>query len=87
MPHKFHLYLINSQLSRLNTARGSGTGLVTVDPSKVIACKSILFTKDVPEVEKKVFLVSYEKYGTLSIYLDMDGVKITTKILKYVILK
>ena len=27
---------------RLNTARGSGTGLVTVGPAKVKACRSIL---------------------------------------------
>ena len=38
---------INSQLSRLNIARGSGIGLVTVGPAKV-ACKSILFTEGIP---------------------------------------
>ena len=32
---------IHSRLSRLNTARGSGTGLVTVGPAKVKACKSL----------------------------------------------
>ena len=58
---------------RLNTARGSSTGLVPVGPSKVKACKSFLFTEGVPEVkiialgDKNVFLVSYEKYGTLYI--------------------
>ena len=31
-----------SQLSMLNTARGSGTGLVTVGPTKVKTCKSII---------------------------------------------
>ena len=31
-----------SWLSRLNTARGSGTSLVTVDLAKVKACKSLL---------------------------------------------
>ena len=35
---------INSRLSRLNTARGSGTDFVTVGPAKVKACKSLLFT-------------------------------------------
>ena len=29
-----------SWLSRLNTAKGSGTSLVTVGPAKVKACKS-----------------------------------------------
>ena len=44
---------IYSRLSRLNTARGSGTGLVTVGPAKVKACKSILCTQGIPEVEIK----------------------------------
>ena len=38
---------------RLDIARGSGTGLVTVGPAKVKACKSILFTEGTPEVEIK----------------------------------
>ena len=42
-----------SQLSRLSTARGSSTGLLTVGPAKVKACKSILFIEDIPEVEIK----------------------------------
>ena len=36
---------------RLNTARGSGTGLVTVGSAKVKACKSIIFTEGIPEVK------------------------------------
>ena len=32
-----------SRLSRRNTARGSITHLVTVGPTKVTACKSVLF--------------------------------------------
>ena len=39
-----------SQLSRLSTARGSCTGLVTVGPAKVKVCKSVLFTEGTPEV-------------------------------------
>ena len=31
-----------SRFSRLNTARGSGTGLLTIGPAKVKACKSLL---------------------------------------------
>ena len=42
---------IHSRLLRLNTARGSGTGLVTVGTTKVMACKSLCFTKDVSDVE------------------------------------
>ena len=37
---------INSQLSRFDTARGSGTG-----PAKINACKYVLFTKIVSEVK------------------------------------
>ena len=40
--------VIYCRLSRLNTARGSGTGL-----ARVKAGKSILFTGDIPEVEMK----------------------------------
>ena len=40
-----------SQLSRSSTARGSSTSLVTLGPTKVKACKSILFTEGIPEVE------------------------------------
>ena len=40
--------VIDSRLSRLNTARGSGTGLVTLGPAKVKACKSILFGSFLP---------------------------------------
>ena len=51
----FHMGIrdIHSQLSRLSTAWGSSKSLVTVSPTKVKACKSILFTEDVPEVEIK----------------------------------
>ena len=35
------LRYIYSQLSRLSTARVSGTGLVTVSPAKVKACKAL----------------------------------------------
>ena len=38
---------IYSRFLRLSTARGSGTGLVTVGPAKVKACKSFLFTEGV----------------------------------------
>ena len=44
---------MDSQLLRLNTARGSGTGLVTVGPTKVKACKAIVFSEGIPEVEIK----------------------------------
>ena len=37
---------INSQLSRFDTARGSGTG-----PAKINACKYVLFTEIVSEVK------------------------------------
>ena len=37
-----------SRLLRLNTAKGSGTDLVTVGPDKVKACKSILFIEGIP---------------------------------------
>ena len=40
-------------MSRLNTATGSSTVLVTVGPTKVKACKSILFTEVIPEVKIK----------------------------------
>ena len=43
--------IINSQLSRCITARGSSTGLVLVGPTKFKACKSILYTEGTPEVE------------------------------------
>ena len=36
---------IYSGLSRLYTARGSGTGHVTVGPAKVKACKSSIYHK------------------------------------------
>ena len=42
-----HIY---SQLSRLNTTRGSGTGPVTL---KYMACKSVLFTDRFPDVKIK----------------------------------
>ena len=41
----------HSLLSRRNTARGSSTGLVIVGPTKVKACKSILFTEGIPEIK------------------------------------
>ena len=41
-----------SQLSRLNTARGSDTSFMTLGPAKFKACKSILFTEGIHEVEK-----------------------------------
>ena len=37
--------------SRLSTARGSSTGLVTVGLTNVKACKFVLFTEGIPEVE------------------------------------
>ena len=42
-----------SRLSRLNKIRRSGTGLVTVGPGKVKACKSVFSTKIFPDVEIK----------------------------------
>ena len=45
---------INSLLSMHNTARGSCAGLVTVGPTKVKACKSVLFTVGIPEVKIKI---------------------------------
>ena len=44
----------------LNTARGSGTGLSTVGPAKVKACscRSLLFTKDVSDIEIKTYFLS-----------------------------
>ena len=45
--------IIYSRLSRLNTARGSGTSHVTVSPAKVKAYKSIMFTEGILEVENK----------------------------------
>ena len=42
---KHFSFYINSRLSRLNTARGSGTDLVTVGPAKVKACTSLLFNE------------------------------------------
>ena len=42
---------IYSPLSRYSTSRGSSNGLVTVGPEKVKACRSILFTEGIPEVE------------------------------------
>ena len=56
-----------SPLSRRSTARGSITGLVPVGLNKVKARKSVLFTEGTPEVEK-IFIFSYGKYWTLSIY-------------------
>ena len=49
-PKNIQMY---GRLLRLNTARGSYTGLVIVGPAKIKACKSVLFTKDIPEVEIK----------------------------------
>ena len=48
-----------SQLSRRRTARGSSTGLVPVDPTKVKACKAIRFTEGTPEVEIKRSFVNF----------------------------
>ena len=45
--------IIYSRLSRLSTAMGSSTGLVTKVPNKVKACKSFLFTEGIPEVKIK----------------------------------
>ena len=42
-----------SQLSKLITARVSSTGLVMTGPTKVKACKSVLFTEGTPKVEIK----------------------------------
>ena len=38
-------FKIYNWLMRLNTARGSCTGLITIGPSKVKACKSVFFTE------------------------------------------
>ena len=40
-----------SRLSRHSTARGSSTEIVPVGPSKVKACKYIIFSEGTPEVE------------------------------------
>ena len=40
-----------SWLSRRITVKGSNTGLVPVGPTKVKACKSILFPEVTPEVK------------------------------------
>ena len=47
----FFYIFIYSQLARLGTARGSGTSLVTVRPTKFKTCKSILFSEGTPEVK------------------------------------
>ena len=44
---------IYSQLLMHSAARGSSTGLEIVGHTKVKACKSILFTEGIPEVEIK----------------------------------
>ena len=49
-----HMY---SQLSRCRTAGGSSTGLFCVGPTKVKACKSLLFTDGPLKVENKEHLV------------------------------
>ena len=41
-------------LLRRSTAKGFSTGLVPVGPTKVKACKSILFIEGIPEVEIKM---------------------------------
>ena len=46
-------------MSRHSTARGSGTGFVPVGPSKVEACKSVLFTKDSFCVDNKEHFVDF----------------------------
>ena len=59
-----------SQLSRLNTARGSCTSLVTVGPTKVKAGKSVLFTEGTPEVEvKNTWLMKLTHFHLLAKYL------------------
>ena len=52
---------IYSLLSRLSTARGSGTSLVTVSPAKVRACNTILFTEGIPEVKIRKEIKSVNK--------------------------
>ena len=49
----FYLSVNSCIDKRLNSARGSGTGLVTVGPAKVKACKSVLFTEVAHDVEIK----------------------------------
>ena len=44
-----------SWLPRCSTARGSSTRLVTVGPTMVKACKSVLFTEGTPEVQVKKY--------------------------------
>ena len=43
-----------SRLSRSITARGSCTGLVTVGPTKFKACKSILSTNEMEEINNLI---------------------------------
>ena len=66
---------------RCNTARGFGTGLSLVGPTKVKASKSFLFSEDFLRVDISCYicsmrqngvLVNYEKYGTLYIDVDID---------------
>ena len=45
---------IYSQLWRCSTAKGSSIGLAPVGPTKVKACKSILFTEGTTEVKIKI---------------------------------
>ena len=46
--------VINSQLSRCSTARGSSSGFSQVSPTKVEARKSFLFSKSSPVLKKRI---------------------------------
>ena len=50
------LSVMNSQLSRCSTARGSSTGLSLVGPTKVKARKSFIFPEGSLKVENSIVL-------------------------------
>ena len=63
-----HPDVTHKLLARLSTARGSITELVPVGPTKVKACKSVLFTEGTPEVEiknKAIFALVTKNYFSL----------------------
>ena len=71
--------MIYSWLSRRITARGSSTSLVTVGPTEVKACKSIIFTEGIHhlkvclDVQTLVPTYAYVSYrGNFSTTKDGD---------------
>ena len=66
--------IIYSRLSKCSTAKGSSTGLVPVDPTKVKALISILFTESTPEVEIKNTCLIQLSHFILSHFASMRGV-------------